>query len=126
MLVAAACQSRTADYGPKQGGEAIAGPHYTILGEIDKPGPRPLTAGETVSQAVHAATPIGSAKYPMTITLKHRGPEGFTRHVIDFNAAGTVVDPTKDIAISDGDELDFPTPAGQAPSPATAPAVGYR
>jgi len=69
---------------------------------------RPLRNGETISGVLDDVLPPTRDEAHRTIVLLRRSPEGHTQELIDVDAAGRLVDPSKDMVLRDGDELILP------------------
>jgi hypothetical protein len=102
---------------------APTGPAYLLSGGVAKPGRRPLTGTETVSGVLRdnmpamtaPVTPPTASPGHVTVVFIRRGPEGKVRRLIDVYPNGSLVDPTKDSALRDGDELILPMPGVAMP-----------
>jgi hypothetical protein len=70
----------------------------------------PIHPGDTVSKVVakYLPKPDGTSE---TIVLIRHGPEGVSKRLIQISPSGRLMDPTQDVALRDGDELDFPPAA---------------
>ena len=80
---------------------------YILSGGVVNPGPRKLEPGETISMVVTQVIPNPPGA-PMTIVLIRQAPEGKTRQLIQLNNNGRLIDPKQDLALRNGDEIEFP------------------
>jgi len=78
-----------------------------LAGGVEKPGPRKLEPGETVSTVLAANLPNPPGK-PITVVLIRQAPEGKTRQLIQLDANGKLMDQKQDWALRNGDEIVFP------------------
>jgi len=115
MLLSAACTPQASSPPENDSAAASNSCRYVLSGGVHDPGPRDLLAGDTVASVVARNLP-GPPGKPITIVLVRRAPEGITRQLIQLDAEGQLMDPKQNLALRNGDELDFPGGAGTAAS----------
>jgi hypothetical protein len=80
---------------------------HTLRVGVENPRPHKLKPGETISIALTLEIPNPPGA-PMTIVLIRQAPEGKTRQLIQLNNEGRLIDPKQDLALRNGDEIEFP------------------